>query len=93
MKKLRELNIEDTQLALIHLQTIFNDCSKLVKLSFSLTNTKELKGNEKFLTSLSQGFGRLTDLKIFICTLDDRRYIEAWLAIFDILKYVDRFII
>jgi len=91
MTHLEELCVHDTQISLSHLPEIFKNCPKLVKLTFTLkeetVNEDELKKNT--LTQLKKGFAQLTNLKIFIFSPDDgnRRSLQSWLNLFQVLKY------
>lgn len=94
MNQLEELCVQDTEISLTHLARIFEACPKLVNLSFSLreinldryqTDTEQVL---KEVALLSQGFAKLTHLKIFCTTLDLKCCVESWLTTFGVLKYV-----
>jgi len=87
LNNLRELNIQDTKFGLTHFPVIFKSCQKIVRLSFTLTE-KILDRYKRNDTIMSQGFGRLTELKIFAYSLDETSCIEFWIVVLAVLKYV-----
>ena len=91
MTNLEELCLHDTRISLNHLPKIFENCNKLVKLTFTL-HQKTLKEDEmdkKSLKQLPNGLAKLTHLKISYFALDDGnpRSIESWLILFGGLTY------
>ena len=91
MTNLEELCLHDIKISLSHLPKIFENCKKLVKLTFTL-HQKTLKEDEmdkKSLKQLPNGLAKLTHLKISYFALDDGnpRSIESWLILFGVLTY------
>jgi len=92
MINLEELHVHDTHISLKDLPNIFEVCRKIVKLSFSFQPENGEQYHEGVmgktsLDLLSQGFGKLTHLKMFVLN-HSRRYLQCWFAIFEVLKYV-----
>ena len=72
-------------------------CPKIVKLSFSFEPENRKQYHEPalgkiFFDLLSQGFGKLTHLKMFVLN-ESFCYLKCWFAILEMLKYVFSFII
>ena len=91
MTNLEELCVQDTQINLTHLARIYEACPKLVKLSFSLLeDTLDCYDTDGGLeeATVSQGFAKLTHLKIYTFSLDKKCCVESWLVTFGVLKYV-----
>ena len=92
MGNLEELCVKGTTLTFSNLAVVLGACKKLTKLDFSYREEKweDIKGTltaEK-LDSITQGFKKLTSLKISTCFLDARYYLsDPWVLILRILRY------
>lgn len=88
---LEELNIQDTKIRLGHLPQIFNACREITKLGFTLSEENLDEYEEGFtekdiLDWMTQGFGKVTHLKIFSFSTMFVQYDESWLVILGVLK-------
>ncbi len=88
MVNLEELSVEDTQISLTHLASIFEVCPKLVKLNFSLREDTLDCFDPSIKLKLSQGFTKLTHLKMFTLCVNKNLCVESWLVTFGVLMYV-----
>jgi len=91
MENLKELNIQDTKVSLHHLPQIFSSCKSITKLGFTLVERnlnrfKEDVMEEKALHLMTQGFAKLTHLKVYTFALEGITYVESWLVILGVLK-------
>ena len=91
MTNLKELNIQDTNISLLHLPQIFKACNSIMKLSFTLAEKnldqfKEGVMEEEALHLMTKGFAKLTHMKVFTFALEEVTYVESWLAIIRVLR-------
>jgi len=90
MGNLTELSIQDTRISLQYLPCVFEACQQIVKLGFSLSK-QSLKqyidnGEESKADLMTNGFRRVTQLKIFTClALSRNNDIEPWLPTLRVL--------
>jgi len=96
MTNLMELNIQDTKIALGHLPHLFKASNSIIKLGFTLAEKnldrfKEAVMEEEALHLMTQGFAKLLHLRVFTFALDDITYVESWLVILGVLRYLVHF--
>ena len=92
MVNVEELNIQDTEISLVHLPRVFRCCKKLVKLSFTLAEKTLDQYHESVMGTVSfnwmrNGFQRLTHLKVFTFALSNKYCCESWMVTLGVLTY------
>ena len=85
MSNLEELLVHDTKIELKHLSQLFKTCPKITRLSISLTEEQLSMYGDDY-ESVPALFKQLVSLDIFTFALNDKYYIDSWLAIFNILR-------
>lgn len=92
MKHLNSLHVEDTKLNLSDLSIIFKMCKQIASIGISVTEN-DLKAFQMIrrngtlssaLPSLSDGFAKLTDVKIL--AFNSAYYIDSWCIILQLLR-------
>ena len=96
MTYLEELCVHDTKISLSHLPKVFENCKKLVKISFTIQHKafNEDEVEKASLNLLKNGFAKLTHLKIFNFTPDNysnKRSLQSWLNLFQVLRYYNSY--
>ena len=93
MNQLETLSIEDTRLNLVHISKIFESCHHITTIGISLVeenwNNFELSLGSDLSTTLetlSKGFEKLKSLKIL--AFNAAYYIDSWLVILPLLRYL-----
>ena len=85
MHNLEELSIHDTKFTLADLLQVFKTCKKVLKLSLSLLET-DLSVYQKEKESLSQGFGRLSHLKVFTINQNETHFLDSWPMTLEVMR-------
>lgn len=83
MNQLNELYIQDTQLSLIHLSQIFEQCKNISTLGFTVIE-ETLDDIPVDRALLVQGFNQLTCIKLY--AVNATYYIDSWLVPLALLR-------
>lgn len=91
MENLTELGVKDTKMSFSHLARVFMTSQKITKLDLSYRekNWEDVKKGltEENVVSITEGFKKLTTLKITTFSLDSRQYLnDPWVLIIRILR-------
>lgn len=91
MENLTELSMKDTKMTFSHLGQVLGNCQKILKLELSYREKKweDIKDDltDEKLVCITQGFEKLTSLKIATCFQDARDYMnDPWILIIRLLR-------